>query len=209
MPGLNKKAAVELSLSFIVIIIISLVVFAGSMMIVRKIFFGAEEIKVMLDEQTEEEIRGLLAGGEIVAVPIAQRTIQNGAQGVFWIAISNALPAQTTFNVIVGFDEGYSPEGRTVTQSLDRPTVNREWLLYNPGPYTIAPGDNTAVSVLVSPENAPKGFYAFNVCIFSEDIPLKITDGTTNCWDADNWQYLYPLDATEKGHPFRFIVEVR
>jgi len=204
MPGLNKKAALELSLSFIVIIIISLVVFAGSMMIVRKIFFGAEEVKVMLDEQTEEEIRGLLSSGEIVAVPIAQRTIQVGKQDVFWIAIANALTETKNFRVVVGFDEGYYPDGSKITgiPSLDRPTVNSEWLLYDPGPHPIAPGDNTAVSVLVTPKNALKGFYAFNVCIFSDALPSSGINAT-NCW-TDATAALYP-----DQRPRRFIVEVR
>ena len=224
MPGLNKKAAVELSISFIVIIIISLVVFAGSMLIVRKIFFGAQELQVQLDAQTQDEINYLLAGGEVVAIPLAQKTIQVGNQDVFWVAIANILPDTQTFNVLVGFDEGYYPNGSKMEypDSPDQSYINENWLLYDSGPYEIAPGDNKPVSIMtiVKPDisttlSTVRGFYAFNVCVLKDGA---LSDNpnldATNCWyDENNWQYLYPSedeqDGIERGRPRRFIVEVR
>ena len=164
------------------------------------------------------------AGGEVVAIPLAQKTIQVGNQDVFWVAIANILPDTQTFNVLVGFDEGYYPNGSKMEypDSPDQSYINENWLLYDSGPYEIAPGDNKPVSIMtiVKPDisttlSTVRGFYAFNVCVLKDGA---LSDNpnldATNCWyDENNWQYLYPSedeqDGIERGRPRRFIVEVR
>jgi hypothetical protein len=221
MPRLNKKAAIDLSISFIVIIIISLVVFAGSMLIVRKIFFGAEEIKTMLDEQTEEEIRGLLSSGETIAVPLAYKTIQAGKQDIFWVGIANVPielvpPASKNFYLVVSFATAYLSTGATPpTDSplkfANKEHINPNWLLYNPGPYTIAINDFEPASVMVkvgslisggtNPVNTAKGLYTFNVCVFEDSV--KGDCGAEWLSLPGSFELLYTK------HPKQFTVEVR
>jgi hypothetical protein len=225
MPGMNKKG-IELAISFVVIIIISLVVFAGSMVIVRNIFSGAEELKATLDQQTDSQIQEMLSAGEIVAVPLAHKAIAIGDKAVFWAAVSNAFQTATNdkFYVLVGLGNVYNPDGSAATGDLTfalQSHINQNWLFYDKGPHTIPIGDYKAISIFVSvgDEIAPgkdtkKGLYAFNVCVInataSGGMPGSSGQITAeNCWFDANLKYLYPPDGSGKGHPFRFIVEVK
>jgi len=214
MPGMNKKG-IELAISFVVIIIISLVVFAGSMVIVRNIFSGAEELKATLDQQTDSQIQEMLSAGEIVAVPLAHKAIAIGDKAVFWAAVSNALQTATNdkFYVLVGFDKAYNPDGSAPESgsnllSASQNYINQNWLFYDKGPHTIPIGDYKAISIFVSvgDEIAPnidtkKGLYAFNVCVFNNTLNGAACDKD---WINANSAKLYP-----DQHPRRFIVEVK
>ena len=52
----NKKAAIELSMNFLVIIIISIVILGSGIYLTRQIFTGAQETSATLDERTKEAI---------------------------------------------------------------------------------------------------------------------------------------------------------
>lgn len=85
---MNKKA-IELSINFMVILIITIVVF-GMAMYLLKMFFGtAEEIKRNIDTQTEGEIQRVLFSGERVAMPVNKKDIRRGSSDVFGLGILN------------------------------------------------------------------------------------------------------------------------
>jgi hypothetical protein len=210
MPGMNKKG-IELAISFVVIIIISLFVFAGSMIIVRNIFSGAEELKATLDKQTDDQIKETLSAGEIVAVPIAHKAIAIGDKAVFWAAVSNVLMTNDRFYVLVGFGNAYNSDGGARTVDVSVPSyINKNWLFYDNGLHIIPIGDYKAISIFVSVVDkmgpsidTKKGLYAFNVCVFNNTLPPAGATCDTN-WISTNSAKLYP-----DQHPRRFIVEVK
>ena len=88
---MNRKAAVELSVNFLVILIICIVILASSIYITKKFFTHAVNIKDIYDERTEKEIERLLDDGSKVAVPFDKKTIGNGEFDSFGIGIMNVL----------------------------------------------------------------------------------------------------------------------
>jgi len=53
---LNNKKAMQLSVNFLVVMILSIAILAGSLVLVRTLFSKAENLKLELDESTEREI---------------------------------------------------------------------------------------------------------------------------------------------------------
>lgn len=223
-----NKRAIELSLSFIVIIIISLVVLAGSMYFIRNLFTSAQETQMALDARTEEELKTLLQGGEIVAVPIGKKTIRIGKQEVFWIGVANVLATEKDFYVLIGFDSAFTPDGLyplavDETQRLAaQDYINSEWLLYGPGPHSISAGGFKPISALVNvkPEMAidvptKPGIYAFNVCVFNQTNPKTISINAEDCSNIGLSTTIDKMGHQVKnllypdGKPRRFIVEVK
>jgi hypothetical protein len=87
----RNRLGIEVNLIFIVVIIIALAVFAGSLVLIRNFFAGAEKIKLSIDAQTEAQIKSMLLGGAKVALPINQITAHDGEFITFGVGILNVL----------------------------------------------------------------------------------------------------------------------
>jgi len=86
---INNKKAIQLSINFMVILIITLVVFGMAMYLLNMFFGTARDIKENIDTQTENEIQRVLFSGERVAMPINRKEIKRGSSGVFGLGILN------------------------------------------------------------------------------------------------------------------------
>jgi len=86
--SMNRKA-IQLSVNFMVILIITLIVFGMAMYLLNMFFGTAKEIKENIDTQTENEIQRVLFSGERVAMPINRKEIKRGSSGVFGLGILN------------------------------------------------------------------------------------------------------------------------
>lgn len=106
---MNKKATFQLTLNFLVIIIISLVVFGFSVYLIKKFFTHAETIKMTYDERTEKEIERLLDDGSRIAIPFDKKTIHNGEFKTFGIGILNMLNIgpSDNFRVNISFNKAF------------------------------------------------------------------------------------------------------
>ena len=70
-----RKRGIELSINFIVILIISLIIFTSGLVFTNKFFKLAVDRKADLDKQTELEIQNLLSDGAPVAIPYNKKKI--------------------------------------------------------------------------------------------------------------------------------------
>ena len=110
---MNKKA-IELSINFLVIIIISLAVFGMGILFVNKIFFAAGKKVAEMDSQTKEELARLLDSGDKVAMPFFQKTVIHGNTATFGIGVLNTLGSPKAFTVVVKFDEAFDKEDKLI-----------------------------------------------------------------------------------------------
>ena len=85
---MNKKA-IQLSINFLVIIIISIVMLSSGILIIKKYFKTADEIQLQLDEQTINDIGNLLDSGNQVAIQLNKKTIPAGESAIFGIGVIN------------------------------------------------------------------------------------------------------------------------
>lgn len=118
---INKKG-IEITISFIVMLILAITVLAGSMVLITKFFGAAEEQKASIDSQTQSQIRSMLMGGAKVAIPINRIKAHRGDFVTFGVGILNVLRAgagQDEFNIVAGSCKGatYEIEPLNIEQS--------------------------------------------------------------------------------------------
>jgi hypothetical protein len=202
---MNKKAF-ELTATFLVILILTIVIFTGAIYFTKKFFTSAEQMRGTIDRQTEAEIEALLyQQGSLVALPIFKKDVARGKQTTFGLGIRNVIEKTENFYVIVAFSKGFTPEEEVITET-DPDYMNTKWLLYNQGPYPIANNKLEMVPILASvdlniaeDEHTQKGTYAFNICVFAKTIPTGF-----NCASPPR-----PLpDSVYSGKVYKMYVEV-
>lgn len=84
----NKKA-MELSINFIVMLVLAIVTFSLAIYLTYSIFAKSYQFKSDVDAQTKAQIRNLLDSGEKVAIPVGTLDIRNGKGDVFGLGIIN------------------------------------------------------------------------------------------------------------------------
>lgn len=175
---MKGKKAFELSMTFLVMLIIIIVIFTGSISFTKKFFSSAEELRATIDAQTEAEIQALLyQQGSLVAVPIFKKTIARGQHENFGIGIRNIMGSEETFYVLISFSKGFTVD-EEIIPGTDRDYMNSKWLLYNPGPYNIMNNELKMVPILAladlrvsDTQKTERGTYAFNICVIVGTIP--------------------------------------
>ena len=129
---MKKKAAIELSVNFLVILIITLVIFGSSMVMVKKFFGGASDIKRVYDERTEKEIERLLDDGSRVAIPFDKKKIGNGEFETFGMGLLNVLgtSADNDFRVQIQFNKAFKKDNSPLCDKTNAGTCGNPnmWL---------------------------------------------------------------------------------
>lgn len=203
---IKGKKAFELTATFLVILILTIVIFIGSITFTKKFFSSAEEMRGTIDRQTEAEIEALLyQEGSIVALPIFKKIIPRGRQGTFGLGVRNILERTETFYVQVVFSNGFTIEEDVMTEP-DSDYINTKWLLYNPGPYSISNNQLEMIPILANVDLSSadgviteKGIYSFNICVLAGSIPTGF-----NCASPPR-----PLpDSVYGGKVYKMYVEV-
>lgn len=165
----SKKGAVELSMSMLVIIILSMVILAGGIGLLFKFIDKAETIKGDLDAQTKEEIdRAATDGGQQVALPRNRVTLQRGDSHIFGVGVLNTRPREGSFTIQVEFDSLIGTDNRVIeVLEPDKLKIKQEWLLYYPDAFHLLQGEHSAQKIQVTvPNYAQEGTYIFNVRVY-------------------------------------------
>jgi hypothetical protein len=158
---MNKKA-IELSINFLVIVIISLVMLSTGILLIKKYFGTATDIKEQLDEQTVEQIEGLLDEGNSVAMPLKRKTVEAGANELFGLGVINLVESRVSFNVDVKFSNAYDRAKDDITAFPQHPD---EWLLYEKS-FSLDFKESKKVPIRVSvPGGVSSGTYIYTVYV--------------------------------------------
>ncbi len=176
---MNKKG-MELSLTVLVLIILSIIIFIGGMSLLWKFFQGAETIKGGIDLQTKNQIESLLReGNELVAIPINTQTAAVGKELAYGLGIRNIQETQG-FTVKLNFAGVFDQQGKRLDTGYDQAAVEKTWLgnFQLQGPIMIARNAYEVVPlhVRVAPtvdgtQMPPKTLAVFNVCVFAGIAP--------------------------------------
>lgn len=95
----NNKKGIELSVNFIVMLILAIAVFAGGLMFATKFFTKAESMRQNLDSETERQIEKLLDSGSPVVLPISTREIFRNKYDTFGLGVLAKCAGTYTFTV--------------------------------------------------------------------------------------------------------------
>lgn len=170
------RKGLELSLTVLVLIILTIIIFIGGITMVWKFFAEAEEIQVGIEQNTQRQIEALLReGNELVALPVNTKKVATGKETAFGLGIKNIYETQGFF-VRMDFAGIYDTKGKTANVGYDTDYVEQQWLgaFQEQGPITIArnkfelvPLSVRAATTVSQGQPTPKGMIvAFNVCVF-------------------------------------------
>lgn len=190
---MKNKKGLELSLTVLVLIILSIIIFIAGIALVWKFFAGAEEIKTGIEKNTKDQIETLLRqGNELVAVPINTQQVVVGKEAVFGLGIRN-IHDKKDFFIRTNFAGMYTPQGKKVAVSYDQGVIESEWLggFQEQGPitiernrYEIIPLRIRAASTVGQNQPTPRNtLVAFNVCVFEDNPQGDCEAGNTAVYD--------------------------
>jgi len=166
-----SKKAVELSLNFIVVIIISLVIFGFGILFISNLFSKAEDLSKITLDKLDEKIGSLVCeGSERVCISNERKVIPKEKFDVFGIKILNILDTQD-FEITVTRP---SPSGYKKNNAPILP--NEDTLTWKARPMVNIP-KNEEVKIGIGihvPKDAIAGTYIFNVEIKQADGQLYV-----------------------------------
>ena len=201
----NKKAGFQLSVSFLVTLIITIAIFTFSISMLRKFFGHAEDVKMVWDERSEKEIERLMDDGSRIAIPFDKKTIRNGEFDSFGIGILNILNTGATnnFEITVKFNKAFRKDNSPICDISDSSNCGQPegWLLTSGGT-DIAEGVNINMPVSnneqrkfllgVEVGGADKGTYIFDMLVCADNGEAE---DLAKCPNAG---YTYPYDSLKK-----------
>ena len=157
---LNKKA-IELSLNFIVIIIISIIIFGFGVRFIYTLFSQANGLRDLTFDDLDKKIGNLVCeGSERVCVGIDKKNIGKGKIDFFGVKILNIVNDEN-------FEIKVSPSN-PIGYKKNKDPISGQALIINPQdrPLTIKKNEDKTVGIGVEvPTNAVSGTYILNVDI--------------------------------------------
>ena len=168
--AMNKKAALELPVNMLVVVIISIVILASGITLMYKFVGGAEDFKKGIDAKTDAELERLLTDqGQKVALPLYTATVERGGTHVFGVGILSIMDGLTQFRVQVELSKVADAQEQDITASVDKMMVEK-WVLYNPDLIGMEQNEHRKEAILVSVDDAAlPAQYIFNVKILLAD----------------------------------------
>jgi hypothetical protein len=163
MRVFHNKRAIELSINFIVMLILAIATFAGGMLFLSKFFGKAQEMRGTLDSQTQREIEKLLDSGSPVVIPISTKEIFRNKFDTFGAGILAKFNGQYTLTV------SQSSSGSAFTKDKQPITWNmQDWKIQPSATQTIHLNKNEKGKILIGmtvPNNAPVGTYLLTITV--------------------------------------------
>lgn len=160
-----SKKAIELSLNFIVILIISLVVFGFGVNFISNLSSKATELQELTINELDDRIGDLICeGSERVCVGIDRKTIKRANFDIFGLKIINILDSQS-FDIIITRP---TPSGYTKNKA----EIQSDNLIWNPKARSINLDKNEERTLGIGiqvPSNAVPGTYILNIEIKTAD----------------------------------------
>lgn len=157
---INKKA-IELSLNFLVILIISIIVFGFGVRFLFNLFSSAMDVIKLTEDEIDRQLGDLVCqGNERICIGFDRKTISKGRSDILGIKIINILDSQN-FDVVVSQSDpiGYKNDKTPISKSRIQlnPTIRSKYILKNEE-------DKLGFQIIV-PSNAISGTYIFEVQI--------------------------------------------
>ncbi|MFP4656171.1 MAG: hypothetical protein ACLFNK_01170 [Candidatus Woesearchaeota archaeon] len=161
----SKRGSMELSVNFIVKLILALVVFGFGLMIIRNIMStaGSGELTREIDDQMESQIQMLMDTGDRIVIFPEEQSLSIGDVGTFALGILNVLDLPdppVDFEIDVQCHSFVSNEG-TSSEDCD---YAESWTFDSFPPMTIPNNDEESTGIAIRPgDDAELGTYVFNV----------------------------------------------
>ena len=161
-----KKQAVELSINFFVIIMISLVVFAIGLVFLRKIIFNTEPLIFNINQEIDKKLRNMLMGNQRVAVYPSMIELHRGKKQIIGVGILNTDALKTQFILNVRCKSFVHLDGVEVACP-----ANALNIVYDSSNFEVKNNKKVTMGVAVQVERgAEKGTYLLEVTACSSNV---------------------------------------
>ena len=160
-----SKKAIELSLNFIIILVLSIIIFGFGVRFISKLSSQAIELQEVTTGELDERIGNLVCeGSDRVCVGIDRKTIRRTKFDVFGLKVINILDSQN-FDIIISrpFPSGYTK---------NKQPIDADALVWNPKARSVFIEKNEEKNLGIGiqvPANAVSGTYIFDIKIQSSD----------------------------------------
>lgn len=168
-----RKGAIELSLNFIVILVISIIIFGFGVRFISKLSSQATELRDLTISELDEKIGNLICeGSERVCVGIDHKTIKRKEFDVFGVKIMNILNDKNfEIKVSPATPMGYKKDKTPITSSSP-------YLIVNPSQRDgifIKQNEEKNIGIGIQvPAEAVSGTYILNIEIKKDDRALYV-----------------------------------
>lgn len=207
MPKKSRKSkkAMEIQTSFLVVIIISIVIFGSGLYLVQKFFGATTQFQEQIDAQTQSEIeRRMSESGDKVSIPINKKEVNPGLSTAFGVGILNTIGTDAgckvadkqckKMGVAVKFVKAVDTKFQNTTidstsvHAAEVKYINANWLPSQIPPVELALNQLKVASIPVRVANmmsetlsTRRGTtYIFNVCVY-KDYPTFQSDRGEGC----------------------------
>ena len=162
---MRQKAAIALSVNFLVIIIIAIAILGLSTVLFSDVFFKVQEVDVELKQQYKEEIWRLLDTGGVVVAPLNTKEVPRGDSATFGVGVRNILETKKAFTVVIEPDNVGECES-----NVDWLRVSRSAFIGDQAKTirSIEPNEREIVAIGVE---LPKGIKS---CTYVFDVSVKV-----------------------------------
>ena len=164
---IKSKKALELSITFLVSLIIGIVLLGIGFVFVTTILSGAEEIQEHgLPSTFDYEAEACVDRGDKVCIPIEKKETETGKSTSFGIVINNIYGSKKVFKTFVVFRRGVSESGEVIDE------IEGEWTFDDFAEIELENNDHQILEIPVRPpKKTPAGTYTFNinVCFDADD----------------------------------------
>lgn len=200
---MNNKG-LELSMTVIVVIIISIIVFIASIAITFNLYKETEDITAKVESSTEKEIEALVRDtNSLVAIQsVNTKKAKIGQPVKFGLGIRN-IDNPRKFTISVSFDDAFEQSGQRIT--VEKSEIEEKWLggFKEQTTPALQTEELKVFPVVIKPsssigtEHTKKGSYVFLICVFENEQP-----GLDCASEALNQDSLYSRKA------YQVIVEI-
>lgn len=166
----NKKAAIELSMNFLVVIIISIVIVGLGLILFFSMKDKATDLKDSLDQQTEDQLKAMMLQNNYkVAVYPNQLTLDNGKSQLVGLGITNEFNTPKTFTITHSVK--YYIDSETDGAPPNPSWIKNTDVQFEKEEVEINPKDQKTVGILIKmPSGAASGEYVVTLNITQTNI---------------------------------------
>jgi hypothetical protein len=172
MKLIKNKRGVELTINFIVMLILGMAMLTGAIMLSTKLFGKVAKHQASVDAQTQQQIKNLITSGNDLVVIYPQRMeVSRKDSVVFGVGVQNTLTTQgpqDEFSLFIEFDNAMDPERQKLCDNTNTSLCSDplDWVALGArnNVQKIDKNDLKSFPVpVVIPKGAKPGIYVFNV----------------------------------------------
>lgn len=173
---IKNKRGIQISITFLVVIIVTVILFGIALYFSGLIFSTGQSIGESIDRRTADQIEYLVKSeNAIVAIPFNVHETDLGDFAVFGVGIRN-IGEDAEFGIVARFQGAYRFDGRQIL-TADPAFIEEEWLGNNQDiePFLIAKSEFESYGLAIkaadrisNQHSTEDGDYAFNICVYDK-----------------------------------------